>query len=113
MGIVGSGCVIKDDRVGGVIIPSRTLVDEDLKRRFKGGLGSAAEVNAFELVPYQDQWLILGSDGLWDFFAPTKVMKFAAQRKKPQKAADELVHHVKKVRGGTDDCTVLTVRLYA
>jgi len=70
---------------------TRTLGDLQAK---KIGLISEPEIESLDLTPH-DQFIAIGSDGLWDVMSSAEVVGFVAQHDNRETVADALVHEAR------------------
>lgn len=108
-------------RVGGLLALSRAFGDAYLKDwddgtrdGARGGYGLTAEPSVFlREVGAEDQWLILGTDGLWDHVPNQEAVDVClaeGSAKSPDQLAQQLLS-LAVSRGSTDDVTVIVLRL--
>eukprot|EP00898_Chlorokybus_atmophyticus_P001359 jgi/Chlat1/2223/Chrsp17S02546 len=106
-------------RVGGLLALSRAFGDVYLKdwsdgRDASGGFGLIAEPDMFDEDLVQgDDWLILASDGLWDYVSEEQAVKICQEApgsESSEAVAKRLLRSAVE-QGSTDDVTVLAVRL--
>lgn len=68
-----------------------------------------------ELEPDSLYWLVIASDGLWDFVTDDVVMKkvlaWASMGKKPKQIAEELVTMAQRKYDSYDDVTAIVIRI--
>merc|ERR1712216_1121077 len=96
--IIKSGGVIKDKRVWGALIPSRTLGDFPWKDKGPA-LSAEPELREYEVTP-EDKYLILGSDGLFDELSNKAIAKIVCKLgSSAQKVVNEIVKEYKKKQG--------------
>eukprot|EP00897_Mesotaenium_endlicherianum_P009786 jgi/Mesen1/8836/ME000053S08239 len=118
--IKAAGGFIQDGSLNGELGVARAIGDwhlESLKRRdaksrqVAGPLIALPEVREVELGP-GDEFLILGSDGLWDKLGSQVAVDFARRRlqqhNSPQRCSQELVDEALRLRTG-DNVTALVV----
>ena len=111
------GCVMFYDgqaRAAGVLAVTRAFGDESTKQG-PGGQGITAEphISVLKLQP-DDEFLILGSDGLFDKFPHRQNLMNEAKRllretRSPRKAAQALVDMVVERLNGTDNTTAAII----
>jgi len=87
---VGPYRVWADDEGPGIAM-TRTLGDLQAK---KIGLISEPEIESLDLTPH-DQFIVIGSDGLWDVMSSAEVVGFVAQHDNRETVADALVHEAR------------------
>eukprot|EP00897_Mesotaenium_endlicherianum_P003035 jgi/Mesen1/275/ME1151993C09512 len=117
--IQAAGGYVQDEYLNGQLGVARALGDwhmEDLKRRdekaqLAGPLIPVPEVRELELNP-DDEFLIIGSDGLWDKFDSQIAISFARKRLQqhndPQQCSKELVAEAIRL-DAVDNLTVVLV----
>ena len=106
-------------RLDGILEPSRTIGDLDVKNKGKTGLIATPEMRKGKMKHDQLYVFVLASDGLWDVFNNREVISFvhkAIENKKTGKAckqitesknvADQLVAEAAR-RGSRDDITAI------
>ncbi|KNC77203.1 hypothetical protein SARC_10332 [Sphaeroforma arctica JP610] len=114
--VLAAGGRIENNRVGGSLLPTRALGDGFVKNMVLGVIAEP-EVRQFQLTPGTDVFLILGTDGLWDFTskhqafsALNSVRKCKGTQPKdvPTKLAQNLKDHsLTSGRPNNDDVSVL------
>jgi PPM family protein phosphatase len=72
------------------------------------GVGPEVDVDVWEVVPEQDDRLLLCSDGLTNELSPDQIVEVLSTTPDPQEAAEELVVRA-NVSGGNDNITVVLV----
>lgn len=89
-------------------MPRRAIGDADLLDQ---GLGSEPESMAITLVPGEDEFLVLASDGLWDVLSNEEAVRLVQDTvKEPGMCARRLVAAALE-RGATDNVTALVAFL--
>lgn len=97
----------------GVYPLTRSLGAHDKKEKFKGII-SIPEIKSYKITS-DDEFLILGTDGLWDF-APSnqyiidKAKELFNQGKKPKQVAEEIARHIRDDQKGADDIGIVVVK---
>eukprot|EP01134_Creolimax_fragrantissima_P004332 CFRG4332T1 len=79
--VLAAGGRIENNRVGGFLLPTRAIGDGMVKSVVHGVL-SEPEVRQFSLSSGTDAFLVLGTDGLWDFTTETQAVVALNQLRK-------------------------------
>ena len=113
--VLRRGCRIRDKRVNGVLAVTRSFGDV-VHKGFKGdggGLDAVPEVRE-EGILERDEFVILGTDGLWDVMGSQQVVNFVrlglARHHKVKTICKELVKEAIRV-GSIDNVSVVVVML--
>lgn len=107
--IKDAGAFVKDGRVLGVLMPSRSVGDFDLKQKCPGAVIAVPDIKNYELQK-GDTHLVVASDGLWDNIHAERVGRLLGRsQKSAQKLGQELL---KECRGEVDDVTLIIVGLH-
>ena len=94
-------------RVGGVLATSRALGDLPLKD--KNFLIADPDILTFDLEDIKPSFMILATDGLWDYFSNEEAVEFVKDRlTEPHFGAKSLVLQA-YYRGSLDNITVMVV----
>ena len=94
-------------RVGGVLATSRALGDLPLKD--KNFLIADPDILTFDLDELEPKFMILATDGLWDYFSNQEAVQFVLDRlSEPHFGAKSLVLQA-YYRGSLDNITVMVV----
>lgn len=107
------GGVIKGGRVQGVLAPSRSFGDLDVKLSCKDAVIAVPDINTYrvEIDKTGNAFLLLATDGVWDAMSSEKAMsvvaKSYAKNKNPAVAASELVELAASLN--SDDVTVILI----
>lgn len=116
-----AGVFVKRGRVLGVLQPSRSVGDLDLKRRAPLGVIAECEVRNYviPLMPDTNSFIVLASDGLYDAMSSEEVVAMVGHVLQnmngtreflSQEAADSLVKYAQQRTA--DDITVVVVLLW-
>lgn len=113
------GGVISFRRIGGKVAFSRSFGDFEFKPEAGALVSNEPEVRHVYLDPVQDEFLLMGCDGLWDVFSSQEAVDFVRTRLKqmpvteqdPQRVARELVNSAIYERRSGDNVTVILVAL--
>ena len=107
--ILKEGGQIKDGRVWGALMPSRTLGDFPWKDK---GPGLSPEPEIFECeVGPDDRYIVVGSDGLFDVLSNKTIGRIGGKMSSSaQKVCNELQKELRKKPTG-DDTTMVVVQL--
>jgi len=111
--IKAAGGVIKGGRVQGVLAPSRSFGDLDVKLSCKDAVIAVPDINSYrvEFDKSGSTFLVLATDGVWDAMSSEKAMsviaKSYAKNKNPAIAASELVELAASLN--SDDVTVILI----
>ena len=96
-------------RVAGVLATSRALGDLPLKE--KNFLIADPDILTFDLQELEPRFMILATDGLWDYFSNEEAVEFVLDRlSEPHFGAKSLVLQA-YYRGSLDNITVMVVDL--
>lgn len=94
-------------RVAGVLATSRALGDLPLKE--KNFLIADPDILTFDLQELEPRFMILATDGLWDYFSNEEAVEFVLDRlSEPHFGAKSLVLQA-YYRGSLDNITVMVV----
>lgn len=82
--VYAMGGVIKDNRVGGVLIPTRSFGDfllksEHEKPPWKQVISAVPQIKLFKIDTHWD-FVVVGSDGVWDAMSNQDMVTFVRQR---------------------------------
>lgn len=93
---------------------TRSLGVAGWKQFSKGGIIATPEINFYEITP-DDEFLILGTDGLWDFVISNQVIIDMANElfkkgKNPTEVAEELTRFIREDKKGGDDISIVIVK---
>jgi protein phosphatase 2C family protein 2/3 len=116
--IAAKGTVVKG-RIFGLLSVSRAFGDNDFKTsrgqfkdRFNGDLVSSSPDIVRHSISMEDEFIVLGCDGLFDVLEPQQVVDFVrtklCQHGKIQQAAEELVAHAISI-GSMDNVSAILV----
>lgn len=110
--IESMGGFVDDGYLNGQLSVARALGDWHLEGLKEGGpLSSEPEMRQAELTE-EDEFLIIGCDGLWDVFSSQDAVSFARRRLQkhndPERCSKELIAEALK-RDTSDNLTVVTV----
>jgi len=114
--ILRDGGTVEGGRLGGCLAVARALggVELEAQRKFPG-LSATPEVIS-QIVDPSDEFLVLGSDGLWDVMSPQEAIGFARaelQAYDDAGMASERLIEVALKRKTDDNVTALVVRMNA
>ena len=109
------GGVIINDRVMGMLSPTRAFGDNDIKRRFPGVVSSEPSILSFTIdeaaVPSEHSFLVIASDGVYDALSNSAVCEIVSRglgkSNNVEEAAKKLVETAAKLN--PDDMTVSIV----
>lgn len=110
---LSGGFVCQEGLLCGELAVARALGDHHLTdlKGAEGPLIAQPELTHHCLTP-QDEFLLIGSDGLWDVFPSQRAVEFARQRllahNDPQRCSEELVAEALE-RHTSDNVTAITV----
>eukprot|EP00123_Amoebidium_parasiticum_P017657 comp23934_c0_seq1/m.42277 comp23934_c0_seq1/g.42277 ORF comp23934_c0_seq1/g.42277 comp23934_c0_seq1/m.42277 type:complete len:272 (-) comp23934_c0_seq1:778-1593(-) len=110
--VAKAGGYFRDDRVNGVLEPTRSFGDIDMKGKTATGVIATPEIKHFPLDPAKPWVMILGTDGLWDYVSIPELIASVPGPMKTREKADEIGNFLmrKALAGGSgDDITVLVV----
>ncbi|PIN20313.1 Serine/threonine protein phosphatase [Handroanthus impetiginosus] len=109
------GGFVDDGYLNGQLGVTRALGDwhiKGLKEAEKGGPLSAEPELKLRTLTDEDEFLIIGSDGMWDFFRDQNAVDFARRKLQEHNNVElccrDIVNEAKK-RGATDNLTVVMV----
>eukprot|EP00026_Physarum_polycephalum_P003299 Phypoly_transcript_03309.p1 GENE.Phypoly_transcript_03309~~Phypoly_transcript_03309.p1 ORF type:complete len:738 (+),score=125.55 Phypoly_transcript_03309:75-2288(+) len=101
------GGEISNNRVAGVLAITRALGDTALTKK---GVIATPFVSERDVLPLDDEYLILASDGLWDVISDQEAAEIAHAEQDAQKASKKLMKTALE-RGSKDDITVVAARV--
>lgn len=111
--VLEAGGKIVGNRVMGMLIPTRSFGNVDVKTSSPGVVIAEPDILKYRLELGKDShaYLIVASDGVWDVLENDKAMDIVVKQFKktrdPQKAASALV--IEAAKYGTDDVTAAVV----
>ncbi|MBI2267201.1 MAG: Stp1/IreP family PP2C-type Ser/Thr phosphatase [Armatimonadetes bacterium] len=82
--------------------PQRSLIYRAI------GTSEKVEVDVFDFQPVPSSWLVLCSDGLWEYLGEGELASVIEKKKQPNDIADELIR-IANERGGNDNITVIVL----
>ncbi len=93
---------------------TRSLGVAGWKQFSKGSIIATPEIKVYEIT-LDDEFLILGTDGLWDFapsnqFIIDMANKLFNQGKNPKEVAEELARFIREDKKGGDDIGIVVVK---
>ncbi len=93
---------------------TRSLGVTQWKKFSKGSIIATPEIKSYDITP-DDEFLILGTDGLWDFVASNQVIIDMAKKlfnkgKNPTEVAEELARFIREDKKGGDDIGIVVVK---
>jgi len=104
--IEGLGGTISNDRVEGVLSMTRAIGQYP----FKDYVISTPEIKDVHFLEEERKFLVVGSDGLWDFVSPQNVCSIVKCAESMQHAADTLVAAALNSRS-SDNVTAIVINL--
>lgn len=113
--IIQAGGSVVNDRVMGILAPTRAFGDNDIKRRYPGLVSTDPSVLSFTIdeneVPSDMSFLVLASDGVYDAFSNQRVCEIVAKALEkssdPKEAAKQLVSAA--ARSNFDDVSATVI----
>ena len=114
--IEACGGHVVDGRINGILEPSRTIGDADLKLEKHSGLIADPVITSFDpFIEWGDEFetmtLIVATDGLWDVIDSVEVGKLIRKyHSKGQTEYAKLLAAEAALRGSRDDITVIFVQ---
>jgi len=103
--ILSLGGTIRNNRVHGILAVTRALGDLELQPF----VSAEPQLRVEQLQP-GDSYLLMASDGLWGKVSDDEALEIAMAQPTAQAAAEALVAEAER-RGGTDNTSVIAVRL--
>ncbi len=104
--IKAAGGIVFNGRAGGQLALSRALGDHSLK---KYGVSCVPYVTR-HVIDFNDKYLILASDGLWDVVTEDEVLKYSQNKYNADEFADFLLKTALN-KGSRDNTSVIVVKL--
>lgn len=113
--VINAGGSVSEGYLNGQLSVSRAIGDYDLDAGSKlKGLSASPVLSSYELT-YEDEFIILACDGLWDVFpsqhAVTHVRLSLRRHSNAFTAAEELVQEALR-RGSSDNVTVIVISFH-